>query len=259
VSKGSPLRGACVFVGPTLNVTGAKRYADVVVRPPAAMGDVYKAIEQGFEIVAIIDGYFEQRAAVWHKEILWGLSRGIRILGSSSMGALRAAELEPFGMEGIGRVFHAFRDRRLIDDDEVAVRHGPAELGYILLSEAMVDIRFTMDKARQTGILSDIEVEILTIGTKSLHFPDRNYRSLCEVGRLRGISAPTLLIFAEWLKTERIEQKKLDAIALLQFIQLPPSEIRQKMNFDFQHTAMWQRLVEICENKENYSPISAHI
>ena len=45
------------------------------------------------------------------------------------MGALRAAELHAFGMRGVGRIFEAFRDGELEDDDEVAVVHGPAEPG----------------------------------------------------------------------------------------------------------------------------------
>ena len=38
--------------------------------------------------IAIIDGYFERMAAVWHKEILVALERGIAVWGAASMGAL---------------------------------------------------------------------------------------------------------------------------------------------------------------------------
>ena len=33
-------------------------------------------------------------------------------------------------MSGVGRIYEAFRDGILEDDDEVAVLHGPEELGY---------------------------------------------------------------------------------------------------------------------------------
>lgn len=204
------------------------------------MGDVYYAVENGFESIGLIDGYFEQRASVWHKELLWGLSKGVRILGSSSMGALRAAELEHFGMEGIGRVYEAYRSCTLIDDDEVAVRHAPPELGYMLLSDAMVDIRFTLEKALQSNIITKSEAELLTIAAKSLHFSDRNYKTVCEIGRSRGIGSSTLSRFSLWLETNRVEQKRLDAVELVQAISTPYIVGTKNLLFSFQYTSMWQ-------------------
>jgi len=52
-------------------------------------------------VVGIIDGVLLSDAAVGHREILNLLRRGIRVFGSGSMGALRAAELSTLGMEGI--------------------------------------------------------------------------------------------------------------------------------------------------------------
>ena len=63
------------------------------------------------------------------------------------MGALRAAELWEFGMVGVGAVSAAYRDNDIEDDDEVAVIHGPAELDYLPLSEAMVNVRATVERA----------------------------------------------------------------------------------------------------------------
>ncbi|MBV5331336.1 tfuA protein, partial [bacterium] len=76
---------------------------------------------------------------------------------ASSMGALRAAELHVFGMVGIGRVFADYRDLIHEDDDEVAVIHGPAELGYPALSEAMVNIRATIAQAVVERVLTTEE------------------------------------------------------------------------------------------------------
>jgi hypothetical protein len=125
-----------VFLGPTLAVTDARRILDATYLPPVAMGDVAAVLMQPTtpKAIAIIDGVFQNVPAVWHKEILFALSQGVRVFGSSSMGALRAAELHAFGMEGVGRVFAAYRDGVLEDDDEVAVIHGPAEFGYLQLS-----------------------------------------------------------------------------------------------------------------------------
>jgi hypothetical protein len=44
-------------------------------------------------------------------------------------------------MRGTGRIFDAYGDGALQDDDEVAVLHGPEKTGYVPLTEAMVNIR----------------------------------------------------------------------------------------------------------------------
>ena len=45
------------------------------------------------------------------------------------MGALRAAELHPYGIEGVGaHYFEAYRGGEYEDDDEVAVSHAPESL-----------------------------------------------------------------------------------------------------------------------------------
>src|SRR5260221_163993 len=77
----------------------------------------------------------------------------VRCIGSASIGALRAFELARFGMRGIGGVYEDFRDGVLQDDDEVAVLHGPAELGYPPVTEAMVNIRATLAAAARDGVL----------------------------------------------------------------------------------------------------------
>ena len=82
---------------------------DADYRPPAKQGDICRAVqERGPDAVALIDGYFEQVPAVWHKEILWAMKLGVQVYGASSMGALRAAELQQFGMIGVGKIFEAY-------------------------------------------------------------------------------------------------------------------------------------------------------
>ena len=63
-------------------------------------------------VIGIIDGYFEIVPTVWHKEILWAMAQGIHVFGAASIGALRAAELDAFGMRGIGRIYEAVPRRR---------------------------------------------------------------------------------------------------------------------------------------------------
>ena len=136
-----------IFTGPTLAPAAARRELDAVYLPPAAQGDLYQAARRRPQAIGLIDGLFDSVPAVWHKEILWAMREGIHVFGSASMGALRAAELAAFGMEGVGAIFAAYQSGALEDDDEVAVIHGPAESGFRPLSVALVNIRATLSAA----------------------------------------------------------------------------------------------------------------
>lgn len=92
-----------VFLGPTLRLPDAQRTLDAIYLQPVSQGDIILAAHAFRpKAMVLIDGLFEDRPAVRHKEILWALSQGIVMIGAASMGALRAAELHPFGMIGVG-------------------------------------------------------------------------------------------------------------------------------------------------------------
>ena len=91
--------------------------------------------------------------AVWHKEILPALDEGIAVFGAASMGALRAAELDAFGMIGVGDIYAGYRDGVLEDDDDVAIAHATAEEGFRELSDAMVNIRATARAAERAAVI----------------------------------------------------------------------------------------------------------
>jgi len=89
-------------------------------RPPAGQGDLLRAALEYPPAIALIDGIFKDAPTVRHREILWALSAGIPVFGAASMGALRAAELHPFGMRGVGLIFRWYRRYALLPDDAVA-------------------------------------------------------------------------------------------------------------------------------------------
>src|SRR5690606_7891959 len=115
-----------VFAGPSLPPGELRaRFPEFSFAGPAQCGDVYRAARQRPRAIGLIDGYFDHRLSVWHKELLWALSQAIPVYGAASMGALRAAELDVHGMIGVGVVYELFRRGELEEDDEVAVVHGP--------------------------------------------------------------------------------------------------------------------------------------
>jgi hypothetical protein len=204
-----------VFVGPTLPAEEARKELDAVYLPPAAQGDVYRAARERPEAIGLIDGYFERVPAVWHKELLWAMAEGIHVYGSASMGALRAAELAPFGMRGVGATFEAFLHGDLEDDDEVTVVHAPAEEGYRPLSEAMVNIRATLESAERARVLHTETRVALERLAKRLHYPERSYPTLLARAREEGLPAAELERLRAWLPRARVNQKREDALAML--------------------------------------------
>ena len=100
------MKKVALFIGPS--GVGIQFPPAFSVYPPAAMGSVFRAVEEGYSTIAIVDGYFGNVPSVWHKEIIYAMSEGVGVVGSSSMGALRAAELHQHGMLGVGVVFKLF-------------------------------------------------------------------------------------------------------------------------------------------------------
>ncbi len=233
-----------VFVGPTLSREDIAACGDTVCLPPVAQGDVYRAAQRRPLAIGIIDGYFSGAPSVWHKEILWAMSRGILVFGSASMGALRAAELHAFGMRGVGRIFEAFRDGELEDDDEVAVVHGPAELGHIPVSEAMVNIRATLARAETEGVLSKSSRGVLEAFGKSMFFPQRNWQALLEGAATLGVAESEQAALSAWLTNGRVDQKRADALEMLAAMREAPlgsNETHPKFNFEW--TYFWDEFV----------------
>jgi hypothetical protein len=236
---------AYVFVGPTLSPERVRANGDFVCLPPVAQGDVYRATQAGARAIGLIDGYFEGVPAVWHKEILWALSRGVHVFGSASMGALRGAELSTFGMRGVGWIFEAYRDGALEDDDEVAVLHGPAEVGYVALSVPMVNIRATVDRAVAEQIIAADSGEALTTGAKAMFYQARNWEAVAADHT--AISPADYAAFWAWLPSGQVDLKAEDATAMLTTMadwlagDPPPFEAP----FDFEWTDAWDMAIAV--------------
>jgi hypothetical protein len=232
-----------VFVGPTLNGADARAELEAVYLPPVAQGDVYRVACHNPVAIGIIDGYFQRVPAVWHKEILWAMTRGIHVFGAASMGALRAAELASFGMEGVGKIFEAYRDGILNDDDEVAVRHGPAEAGFRASSEAMVNIRATVAASEASGVISQTTRETLERTAKEQFYPNRIYPAIVQRAADCGASEEELTAFVGWLVNGRIDQKRDDALAMLKRMRtfLASSPKPKPVEFRLEDTLQWQR------------------
>ncbi len=235
---------AVVYVGPTISAEEVGSAIDAVCLPPVAQGDVYRAAMRKPRCIGLVDGYFHGVPSVWHKEILWAMAQGIHVFGSASMGALRAAELSAFGMKGVGRIFEDYRAGRLQDDDEVAVVHAPAEAGFTSLSEPMVNIRASLERAVQQAVLSAATAEALCRLGKSMAFESRDWSALLERARAGGLPPAELDGLEAWLPDGRVDLKRQDALAMLGAMRrlLEDDAAPMRVGYDFEWTDMWDQV-----------------
>src|SRR4030095_13573294 len=158
-----------VFLGPSMPLAEARDLLpEAVFRPPAQQGDLLACVNQdGANVVGLIDGTFHQNLSVWHNEVCYVLSRGIVILGASSMGALRAAETDRFGMIGVGQIYRWYKDEFITGDDEVALMHGDEPSGYQSLSLPLVNIRASVGLAvLRKQMTSDTAARLIEIAQR---------------------------------------------------------------------------------------------
>jgi hypothetical protein len=252
-----------VFLGPTLSHAEATGILAATYLPPAQQGDIYRAVRALRPgAVGLVDGRFLDTGAVWHREILWALSQGVHVFGAASMGALRAAELAPFGMRGIGHVFTAYLEGSwpgdvdpFEDDDEVAVIHAPSEVGGAALSDAMVDLRATLGAAEMAGVVKTADRQKLIKALKYRPFPERHFAALNE-DAVRLLDQMVARRLAAWLPSNKVSRKRLDAIEMLRamadFLATTPAPFAA--SFVMQQPLFWRRFVAQCDAEEEDLP-----
>src|SRR5512136_2171690 len=165
-----------VFLGPSLEQTAAEKILSAYYLPPARRGDLLSAVHDGATIIGLIDGVFHQESAVAHREILAAIKKGVRVVGSSSMGALRAAEMDTLGMVGIGKIYKMYKSGELESDDEVALVFDPSS--GMALSEPLINIRFTLRRAKDLGVIDTGAHNALLAAARSVFYPQRTYRTI---------------------------------------------------------------------------------
>ncbi len=236
---------AAIFVGPSLRLEDLARLPPAVeILPPAAQGDIYRLSLFRPKVVGLVDGFFHSVPAIWHKELLHTLAEGTLVFGAASMGALRAVELAPFGMRGIGEIFRQFQEGLLEDDDEVAVAHGPADLGYPPLSDAMVNLRATLLQALRQGIVSQKLHDTMLMHAKSRYFRQRSFANIYADAE-RG-NQPVPLSVQHWISRNTIDLKLRDGRmlidAMLDALGTATGEIIRAPHLTVEHTTMWDNV-----------------
>ncbi|MEV4000555.1 TfuA-like protein [Streptomyces halstedii] len=205
-----------VFVGPTLARSEPQlTVPGVRVHPPARHGDLFSASIRDGDTVVLIDGVYHQAPALRHKEILAAMGRGVRLIGAASIGALRAAELDRFGMLGVGAVYSAYADGAITGDDEVAVGQAP-DGEFRALTWPVVGLRHVLQLARSAGVVDGDRAARLLAALRGVYYPQRTLAAVQAVCDREGEAG-----FARWLTARRAEDphfgdiKRADALQAL--------------------------------------------
>lgn len=170
-----------------------------IFKPAVGRGDILEAIEDkdNIEEIIIVDGLFAQCPSITHKEILFAISKGIKVTGVASMGALRAAELSRFGMHGYGKVFHLYKEGLVESDDEVAISYVKRK-NKVYKTIPLINIR-------QTVSYHGLDYEIFR-KSKEIFYKDRTWEKLRKTLPEDHFSL---------LESNYIDQKKIDVLDYL--------------------------------------------
>ncbi|HZJ65852.1 MAG TPA: TfuA-like protein [Kofleriaceae bacterium] len=190
----------------------ARALPGAILENPIRRDDIYRDYDRGTRCFVIVDGEFDQSWAVTAGEILDVIRGGSVVFGSSSMGALRAAEMERFGMIGVGKIFELVRRSPLFMDDWLGHLFDPMTLTPITLP--FIEVLFALER--------DLPHPLERAGKKLVHRHDLRFdmldRTACHalVDKLRlrrsaGAKRDLDRLFAR----QSPSQKRKDALALL--------------------------------------------
>ena len=208
-----------VFVGPTLaSGTVLELVTNAHLCRPVKHGDLFRLDPEPGDVVAIIDGLFHHEIAIRHKEILAVLDRGVHVCGASSMGALRAAELHPYGMVGVGSIFAMLISGEIDGDDEVSLVHADASDGYLPLTEALVDIRLHCRQVVEAGVVTERDAKAIVAAAGELAYDDRAYARVLGLATERGLTAGASAAYLDFVRREGGNAKRDDALALVRHL-----------------------------------------
>ena len=191
-----------IFIGPT-GIGIEKELSEFDVMPPAQQGDIASVALEGATTIILIDGYFSQHLSPWHKEIIFAIEKGCRVIGAGSLGALRAVECERYGMELAGDIARWYKDGVCIDDSDVALAHACKEDGYMNLSVPLVNIL-------STCISLNIDYDKIVEKCRSIFYMERSWKRLeIELGD-------------DYLQIKKnyINQKQLDTLEAIKLAKL---------------------------------------
>jgi hypothetical protein len=219
------------FAGPSIGNSKNERSNKAIQWfPPASLGDFLSAIHRYLpDVVVLVDILPWPSLSVWHKEILWALSHGIRVVGTGAGGAIRAAELSFSGMRGYGRVYEMYSGERFEDDSAVLCRFEHTDNCYRRVTEPLVNIIATLSQGQAEDMLTGEERSLILEVAQKIFFEERTREHLLERVQMAGAGAESCQSLNSLLENAYVDQQAIDVEQTLLrledpgFLGAPPS------------------------------------
>ncbi len=212
-----------MYAGPSLDAEAVHALLpDAVIHPPVRHGDLTASPVGAGDRLVVLDGQFFQSASVRHKEICEVIARGAAVYGAASMGALRAAELGPYGMTGSGIVYRLYASGFIERDDEVALVHTEPDTGSRALTVALVSVRVALRRMVRRRVFGPDEEARLLAAAEELPFTARTWRGILH--QAQGVSRTTSDAIRDLTRGPSVswDIKTQDARSLLTRLALDP-------------------------------------
>jgi hypothetical protein len=205
------MKAPIIFAGISITVAEAEKLMPQArVLPPAHRGDIARAVKNGAREIYLLDGTMVYDYPPSPSEVAEALTDGVRIIGASSLGALRAVELRAHPlMHGIGWVYESVLSGRLVGDDELTARIDP--ISGLPSNLFLANVLYGCLQLQAQGCLTRRQADAIVTGLRQVYFEDRTAALLLRLASVAGVSQSIV----ELLMHQQFNVKRLDALACL--------------------------------------------
>jgi len=207
-----------VFAGGSLNKKDVETYKlknqNIVFTKPAEQGDFFAVILENYKNVLLFDAYFYQKYPCTTLEILIVMKEGVNVIGSSSVGAMRAIELDNYGMIGSGYVYEYFKKQDIKPYHIVAQTYDNEDQKITI---PLVEVIYFLELAfKQRIITKNIYKKLVSIAD-NIHFTYLSYPYFFKKieAKIDGNILKNLKEFLQKEGEENFNIKRIDTLYVL--------------------------------------------
>lgn len=203
------------FAGPSLAKEEILAHLEAIVLPPPAQGDLLTALDHHRpQAIAIIDSAFPLSA--WVSELHYALRSGVAVYGAGAQGALRAVELQDYGMKGYGKVFDDFASGQQTADDAVLACYREEGGRFVRTTESLVNVEATLQTAQGAGVIDDLLCGRLLQQAQALPWQERTWERILLPEMFAGLANSAAV--CAWIQDHPVDIQRQDALELVRAV-----------------------------------------
>lgn len=184
----------------------------IVYTTPAEQGDMLMAILAGFRNILIIDGYFYTKFPCTTFEVMLALEQGLNVFGAASIGALRAVELDRYGMTGSGYVYDYLRRHAIKPYHIVAQTYRGNDT---VLTPPLIEIIYFLECAAAEGVINQVDSDRCLKLAETISFFSLTFVSFFNKLQEAGLATQQLEDYLNRKGPDHFRIKRADALQLL--------------------------------------------